>query len=172
MGVFSMGVLSALILGPCMAAPLAGALLYISQSGDVVLGGSALFAMALGMGVPLLAVGASAGALMPKAGAWMETVKRFFGVLLLGVAIYLVAPLVPPMVEMLGWAALLIVSGIYMRAIDPLPQGARGFDRFAKGVGVIALVTGIAFLVGALAGGRDVLQPLAALRGSGPAPQS
>jgi len=108
--------------------------------------------MALGMGVPLLAVGTSAGALMPKAGAWMETVKRFFGVLLLGVAIYLVAQLVPPIVEMLCWAALLIVSGIYMRAIDPLPQGARGFERFAKGVGVITLVTGIAFLVGALAG--------------------
>src|SRR5687768_771803 len=109
MGVFSMGVLSALILGPCMAAPLAGALLYISQSRDVVLGGSALFAMALGMGVPLLVVGASAGALLPKAGPWMETVKRFFGVLLLGVAIYLVAPLVPRVAEMLAWAALLTV---------------------------------------------------------------
>ena len=93
-GVFVMGVLSALIVGPCVAAPLAGALLYISQSRDVVLGGSALFAMALGMGVPLLAVGASAGALLPKAGPWMETVKRFFGVLLLGVAIYLVSPFI------------------------------------------------------------------------------
>ncbi|MGH6690841.1 MAG: protein-disulfide reductase DsbD, partial [Gammaproteobacteria bacterium] len=83
LGVFVMGVLSALILGPCVAAPLAGALLYIGQSRDLVLGGSALFAMALGMGVPLLAVGASAGALMPKAGPWMETVKRGFGTLLL-----------------------------------------------------------------------------------------
>ena len=97
-----MGALSALIVGPCVAAPLAGALLYISQSRDVVLGGSALFAMALGMGVPLLAVGASAGALLPKAGPWMETVKRFFGVLLLGVAIYLVSPLVPPVVRDAG----------------------------------------------------------------------
>ena len=86
-GVFGMGVLSALIVGPCVAAPLAGALLYISKSGDMVLGGVALFALALGMGVPLLAVGASAGTLLPKAGPWMDTVKRFFGVLLIGVAI-------------------------------------------------------------------------------------
>ncbi len=163
-GVFGMGALSALIVGPCVAAPLAGALLYISQSRDVFLGGSALFAMAIGMGVPLLVVGASAGALLPKAGPWMETVKRFFGIVLLGVAIYLVAPLVGPSIEMLAWAALLIVTGIFMRAIDPLPAGARGFDRFTKGMGVIVLVTGIAFLVGALAGGRDVLQPLAGLR--------
>jgi thiol:disulfide interchange protein DsbD len=164
LGVFTMGVLSALILGPCMAAPLAGALLYISQSRDVVLGGSALFAMALGMGVPLLAVGASAGALLPKAGPWMETVKRFFGVLLLGVAIYIVSPLVPASVQMLAWAALLILAAIYLHALDPLPQGAHGFQRLSKGVGVIALVAGVVYLVGALAGGRDVLQPLSALR--------
>jgi thiol:disulfide interchange protein DsbD len=163
-GVFAMGALSALIVGPCVAAPLAGALLYISQSRDVVLGGSALFAMALGMGVPLLAVGASAGALLPKVGPWMETVKRFFGVVLLGVAIYLVAPLIPRPVEMLAWAALLVISGIFLRAIDPLPPTARGFDRFAKGIGVLVLVAGIAFLIGALAGSRDVLQPLAGLR--------
>jgi len=86
--VFVMGVLSALIMGPCIAAPLAGALLYISQSGDAAMGGAALFAMALGMGVPLLVVGASAGTLLPKAGPWMETVKRFFGVVLLGVAMW------------------------------------------------------------------------------------
>ena len=94
-GVFAMGALSALIVGPCVAAPLAGALLYISQSRDTVLGGSALFAMALGMGVPLLVVGASAGTLLPKAGPWMQTVQRFFGVLLLAVAVYLVTPFVP-----------------------------------------------------------------------------
>jgi thioredoxin:protein disulfide reductase len=164
-GVFAMGAVSALIIGPCVAAPLAGALLYISQSGDVVLGGSALFAMALGMGVPLLVVGASAGALMPKAGPWMETVKRFFGILLLGVAIYLVSPLVPVAVQMLAWAGLFIVSAVFMRALDALPPNTHGFQRFAKGLGVIALVVGIAFLLGALSGGRDVLQPLAGLRG-------
>jgi thiol:disulfide interchange protein DsbD len=165
LGVFAMGALSALIVGPCVAAPLAGALLYISQSRDVVLGGSALFAMALGMGVPLLVVGASAGALLPKAGPWMETVKRFFGVLLLAVAIYLVSPLLPIAVHMLAWALLLAITGIYLKAIDPLPPSARSFDRFAKGVGVLVLVTGLAFLVGALSGGRDILQPLSGLRG-------
>jgi thiol:disulfide interchange protein DsbD len=171
-GMFVMGVLSALILGPCVAAPLAGALLYIGQSRDVVLGGSALFAMALGMGVPLLAVGASAGALMPKAGPWMETVKRFFGTVLLGVAIYLVSPFLPVSVQMALWAALLIVTAIYLRAIDRLPAGAHGFQRFSKGVGIIALIAGLAYLVGALSGGRDILQPLAGLRltASGTAP--
>ena len=162
-GVFVMGMLSALIVGPCVAAPLAGALLYISQSRDGVLGGAALFAMALGMGVPLLAVGASAGALLPKAGPWMNTIKRFFGVLLLAVAIYLVSPLIPLAVEMLAWAALLIVTAVHLRVIDPLPQHAHGFQRFAKGVGVIALLAGAAFMVGAFSGAKDILRPLSGL---------
>ena len=165
-GVFVMGMLSALIVGPCVAAPLAGALLYISQSGDALLGGVALFAMALGMGVPLLAVGASAGALVPKSGPWMESVKRFFGVLLLAVAIYLVSPVIPMAMQMLAWAALLILTGVHLRAIDPLPQGARGFARISKGVGIIALVAGVAYVIGALSGSRDVLQPLSGLRGA------
>ncbi len=162
-GVFAMGVLSALIVGPCVAAPLAGALLYISQSRDGVLGGAALFAMALGMGVPLLAVGASAGALLPKAGPWMDTIKRFFGVLLLALAIYLVSPVIPLAAQMLAWAALLIVSAVYLRVIDPLPPHAHGFQRFSKGVGVIALLAGTAFLVGAFSGAKDILQPLSGL---------
>jgi thiol:disulfide interchange protein DsbD len=94
----------------------------------------------------------------------MGTVNRFFGVLLLGVAIYLVAPLVPLWVEMLAWAALLTLTGVHLRAIDPLPPNAHGFERFAKGIGVLALVAGVAFLVGALSGSRDVLQPLSGLR--------
>lgn len=163
-GVFVMGALSALIVGPCVAAPLAGALLYISQSGSAVLGGAALFAMALGMGVPLLVVGASAGAFLPKTGPWMETVKRFFGVMLLAVAIYLVSPVLPVIVQMLAWAVLLIFTGIYLRAIDPLPPAAGSFARLSKGAGVIALVAGIAFVIGALSGSRDVLQPLSGLR--------
>ncbi len=163
-GVFVMGALSALIVGPCVAAPLAGALLYISQSGSAALGGAALFAMALGMGVPLLVVGASAGALLPKTGPWMETVKRFFGVMLLAVAIYLVSPVLPVTAQMLAWAALLTFTGIYLRAIDPLPPTAGSFARLSKGVGVMALVAGIAFVVGALSGSRDVLQPLSGLR--------
>jgi thiol:disulfide interchange protein DsbD len=165
-GVFGMGVLSALIVGPCVAAPLAGALLYISQSGNAALGGGALFAMALGMGLPLLVVGASAGALLPKAGPWMETVKRFFGVMLLAVAIYLLSPVLPVPAQMLAWSTLLILTAIHLRALDPLPPHAQGFARFSKGIGVIALLAGAAFLVGALSGGRDVLQPLSGLRGS------
>lgn len=159
-GVFGMGALSALIVGPCVAAPLAGALLYISQTRDVVLGGAALFVMALGMGVPLLLLGASAGALLPKAGAWMESVKQFFGVLLLGVAIWLISPVIPAVVHMLLWAALLIVSAIYLHAVDPLRPDASGLRKFLKGLGMIALLTGVALLVGVLSGSRDILQPL------------
>jgi len=162
--VFVMGALSALIMGPCVAAPLAGALLYIGQSGDGVLGGAALFAMALGMGVPLLAVGASAGALLPKAGPWMETVNRFFGVVLLGVAIYVVSPLLHAVVFMLAWAALLIVFAVYLHALDPLPHGAPGYRKLFKGIGVISLLAGVALLIGVLSGGRDLLQPLSGLR--------
>lgn len=165
-GVFVMGVLSAVIVGPCVAAPLAGALLYIGQTHNVVLGGSALFAMALGMGVPLILVGVSAGTLLPKAGGWMNAVKSFFGVLLLGVAIWLISPVISEVVHMLLWAALLIVSAIYLKAIDPLPPTAHGFSKFWKGVGIIALIAGISLLVGALSGNRDILQPLGSFRTS------
>lgn len=162
-GVFGMGALSALIVSPCVAAPLAGALLYISQTRDVVLGGSALFVMALGMGVPLLLLGASAGALLPKSGPWMESIKQFFGVLLLAVAIWLMSPVVSTVVYMLLWATLLIISAIYLHAIDPLPERASGFRKFLKGVGVISLLTGVALLIGVLSGSRDILQPLSKL---------
>lgn len=165
--VFGMGALSALIVGPCVAAPLAGALIYISQTGDVVLGGSALFVMALGMGVPLLLLGTSAGALLPKSGPWMESIKQFFGVLLLGVAIWLISPVISEVVHMLLWAALLIISAIYLHAIDPLPEKASGLKRFLKGIGVIALLTGIALLIGVLSGSRDILQPLSKLNIAG-----
>ena len=163
-GVFTMGVLSALIVGPCVAAPLAGALLYINQTRDAFLGGTALFALALGMGVPLLVVGLSAGTLLPKAGAWMQTIKSLFGVMLLGLAIWIISPVIPSTVHMLLWAALLIVSAMYLHAIDPLPHNASGMHRLWKGVGVIALLIGVALLAGALSGGRDILQPLAGLR--------
>ncbi len=158
--------LSAVIVGPCVAAPLAGALLYISQSRDVVLGGTALFAMAIGMGVPLMVVGATAGTLLPKAGPWMESVKRIFGVTLLAVAVWLITPVIPLVAQQLLWAALLIIPAMFLHALDPLPPGAPGHRRLFKGVGVIALLAGAAMLVGALSGGRDILQPLAGLRGS------
>jgi thioredoxin:protein disulfide reductase len=165
-GVFLMGALSALIVGPCVAAPLAGALLYIGQTGDAVLGGTALFVMALGMGAPLIAVGTAGGSLLPKTGPWMEGVKKAFGVLLLATALWLVSPVLPTVVVMLGWAALLIIPAIFLHALDPLPPHARGWQRFWKGIGIVMLLTGAALLIGALAGGRDPLQPLAGLRGT------
>jgi thiol:disulfide interchange protein DsbD len=165
-GVFLMGALSALIVGPCVAAPLAGALLYIGQTGDAVLGGTALFVMALGMGAPLIAVGTAGGSLLPKTGPWMEGVKKGFGVLLLATALWLVSPVLAEVVVMLGWAALLIIPAIFLHALDPLPPQAKGWQRFWKGIGIVMLLTGAALLIGALAGGRDPLQPLAGLRGS------
>lgn len=163
--VFLMGALSALIVGPCVAAPLAGALLYIGQTGDAVLGGTALFVMALGMGAPLIAVGVAGGSLLPKTGPWMEGVKKTFGVLLLATALWLLTPVLPDMAVMLGWAALFIVPAIFLHALDPLPPHAKPWQRFWKGFGVLLLLTGAALLIGALAGGRDPLQPLAGLRG-------
>ena len=155
-GVFVMGAISALIVGPCVAAPLAGALLYISQTRDVVIGASALFAMALGMSVPLLLVGVSAGALLPRAGAWMDAVKRFFGVLLLAMAWWLVAPVLPPVAQMLGWSALGIAYGMFLLT---------GRGRWvAKTFGLAFAVLGAVQLVGVATGGRDALAPLAHLR--------
>lgn len=159
-GVFVMGAVSALIVGPCVAAPLAGALLYISQTKDVVVGGAALFSMAAGMSVPLLLVGVSAGSLLPRAGAWMEGVKKFFGALLIAVAIWMVAPVIPAWAHMLAWAALFIVSAAYLSTFDPLPASASGWRRLWKGVGALLAIAGTVQIVGVATGGRDVLQPL------------
>lgn len=163
--VAAMGVFSAVIVSPCVVAPLAGALLYISQTQDVALGGAALFAMALGMGVPLIAVGVSEGALLPRAGPWMNSVRRFFGVLLLAVAIWIVSPVLPAAAVMLAWSALLVGAGVFLRAIDPLPAAAPGSARLVKAAGVMALLAGLALLAGTLAGSRDPLRPLAGLVG-------
>lgn len=157
-GVFIMGALSALIVGPCVAAPLAGALVYISQTRDVMIGGSALFTMAIGMSVPLLLVGLSAGALLPRAGIWMDAVKRFFGVLMLAVALWMVSPVIPAVAQMLGWTALLVGYGAY------LLWGAKG-GWFSKAVGLICVVLGMLQLVGVATGGRDALAPLEHLQG-------
>jgi thiol:disulfide interchange protein DsbD len=157
-GVFVMGAISALIVGPCVAAPLAAALVYISQSRDVVIGGSALFAMAVGMSVPLILVGVSAGALLPKAGMWMDAVKRFFGVLMLAVGWWLVSPVLPGAVQMMGWAALFVGYGMYLL----MHSG----QWVAKSAGVVFAVLGVAQLVGVVSGGRDPLAPLAHLAGA------
>ena len=157
-GVFAMGAISALIVGPCVAAPLAGALLYISQTRDVVIGGAALFAMAVGMSVPLLLVGVSAGALLPRAGAWMESVKFFFGVLMLGLAIWIVTPVIPAWVPMIGWAVLGTSYGTYLIWS---PQGRW----LSKALGLAFAIFGLMQLVGVATGGRDALAPLSHLTG-------
>ena len=164
-----MGALSALVVSPCVAAPLAGALLYIAQTRDAALGGAALFSLALGMGAPLIAVGVFSRTLLPKTGPWMEAVKKFFGVLMLATALWLVSPVIPVWAQMLGWAALLIVPGIFMRAIDPLPVHAGAWSRLWKGIGVLMLLGGVAMLAGALGGSREPLRPLGFLAGSAPA---
>jgi thiol:disulfide interchange protein DsbD len=162
-GVFAMGAISALIVGPCVAAPLAGALVYISQTRDVVVGGAALFAMAMGMSIPLLLVGVSAGSLLPRAGMWMDAVKRFFGVLMLAMALWLVSPVLPAVVQMLGWTALFVGYGCY------LLRATRHWAAMALGVAFAVL--GAVELVGVTSGGRDALAPLAHLGGGGAAQQ-
>ncbi|MFC0132137.1 protein-disulfide reductase DsbD [Massilia eurypsychrophila] len=154
-GVFAMGAISALIVGPCVAAPLAGALLYISQTRDVVVGGAALFAMAIGMSIPLLLVGVSAGSLLPRAGAWMNSVKRFFGVLMLAMALWLVSPVLPAALQMVMWAALLMGYGFY------LLRSTRHWA--AMTLAAAFAVLGVVQLLGFASGGRDPLAPLAHL---------
>jgi thiol:disulfide interchange protein DsbD len=162
--VFVMGALSALIAGPCVAAPLAGALLYIGKSGNVALGGAALFAMAIGMGLPLLLIGVSAGALLPRVGPWMQAVQRIFGYVLLGVAIYFVSPLISVPMQMGAWAVLAVFVALHLHALDRLPVQAGAASRFAKGVGIVVLVAGVVYLIGALSGAQDFRQPLPFLR--------
>ncbi|WP_306395263.1 protein-disulfide reductase DsbD [Telluria beijingensis] len=157
-GVFIMGAISALIVGPCVAAPLAGALVYISQTRDVFIGGAALFSMAVGMSIPLLLVGLSAGSLLPRVGPWMESVKRLFGVLMLAMAIWLVSPVLPPVAQMLLWALLLLGYGFY------LLRHTRHWAAMAFGAAFAVL--GATQLVGLASGGRDAYAPLAHLGGA------
>ena len=143
--VAAMGVFSAVIVSPCVSAPLAGTLLQISRTGDVVLGGTALFALATGMGLPLIAVGVSEGALLPRAGAWMVAVRKFFGVLLLAVAIWVIAPVLPAIVERLAWAILLVGSAFVLGVL-------RTRYRAWKVVGLAAIVAGIGLAASAFIG--------------------
>jgi len=158
-----MGFLSALIVGPCVAAPLAAALIVIGQSGDPARGGAALFALSIGMGTPLLAFGASAGKLLPKAGGWMTAVKNLFGVLLLGVAVWMLERIVPPPVALGLWGAVVILGAVFLGALDPLPPGAGPGRRLGKGAGLATLVYGAALVLGAAGGGNSLTQPLAGL---------
>ncbi len=162
-GVFAMGGVSALLVSPCVAAPLAGALVYLSQTRDVTLGGTALFSLACGMSVPLLVLGVSEGALLPRAGAWMEGVKQFFGVLLVGVAIWTVQPVLPAELALALWGALLVGSAVAL--VEFRRAGRRPLWRLV--VAAVAGVIGVMQFVGAASGGSDPLQPLEHLRGGG-----
>ncbi len=169
MGAAIMGALSALIVGPCVAPALMGALIYIGQTGDAVLGGAALFAMAIGMGIPLVVWGTSAGKLLPRAGGWMNAVKAVFGVGLLALAIWMLERVVPPAVTMFLWGVLAVACGVYLGALTRLDEQVSGWRKLWQALGVILLVLGILQLIGAASGGRDWTRPLHHLAGGGTA---
>lgn len=160
LGTAVIGALTALIVTTCVAPPLIGALTFISQTGDVARGSGALFALSIGMGTPLLLVGASAGQLLPKAGPWMNTVKAGFGVMLLGVAIYMMERVLPGTVTLVLWALLVFLTGVFLGAFEPLPAGPTPAKRLAKGIGVLACLYGALMLIGATLGGENPLKPI------------
>ncbi len=164
--VFIMGVLSALVVSPCVSAPLAGALVYLSTTGDALLGGSALLALGLGMGAPLIALGTTGASVLPKAGSWMDRIKVFFGVLLLAVAIWLISRLLPGSLSLALWGALALVYAVASGALEP---AATGPQRLLKGVSWLLFVYGISALIGALQGNHDPLNPLRAWSSPGTA---
>ncbi len=166
-GVAIMGLLSALIVGPCVAPPLMGALIYIGQTGDPWLGGLALFALSMGMGAPLVAIGTAGGKFLPRAGGWMDAVKAVFGVLLLAVAVWMLERVLPAEIAMLLWALLLLGSAIYMGALEPLKEGASGWRKLWKMLGLVMLLQGALILIGLSAGNTDPLQPLKGIGFSG-----
>ena len=163
--VFVMGSLSSLVVSPCISAPLAGALIYLSNTGDAVLGGSALFALGLGMGVPLMIVGGSGGHWLPRAGAWMDTVKGVFGFGLLGVAVWLLERLLPGSLVLALWAVLLLAAAVYLGALEFVPKASGA--RFAQVIGLVLGLWGGACLFGASAGAVDPFRPLAGVVAGG-----
>ncbi|ENZ75653.1 MULTISPECIES: protein-disulfide reductase DsbD [Ralstonia] len=173
-GAVVMGALSALIVSPCVTPALAGALAYIAQTGNAAIGGMALFAMSIGMGVPLVLVGVGAGNLLPRAGHWLIVTKAVFGFILLAVALWIVQPVLPAWAVMIAWGGLLIGAAVFLRTFDSLPDGAGNVQRLGKVAGVVLALAGAAQLVGVAAGGRDPLQPLSGLirASAGASPQA
>ena len=159
-GIAVMGFLSALIVGPCVAPPLAGALIYIGQTGNVLLGGSALFVMSMGMGVPLLLIGVGAGKFMPKPGVWMTRVSYVFGVVMLGIAIWMLDKILPGDVTMLLWGFLFLGSAVYMGALESLEEGVGGWSKFIKSIGVFFLVYSLFLFVGFFTHATNPFDPL------------
>lgn len=150
-GIAIMGFLSALIVGPCVAPPLAGALVYIGQTGDALLGGAALFVMSLGMGAPLLLIGLGAGKYMPKPGGWMDSVTKIFGIVMLGVAVWMLDRVLPSSVIMYLWAFLLIGTAIYLKVFEHI---------LTKLLTTVILIYGALVFVGAVSGATNPLDPL------------
>ena len=165
-GVGLMGLLSGLIVGPCLAPPLAGALIFIGQHADPVLGGAALFALSIGMGIPLLIIGTSAGTLLPRAGNWMTTIKIIFGVLLLGLAIWMLERVIPGWLTLILWGGLFVVCAVYLGALNTLQIDASGWSKLFKGFGLIALIYGALLIIGGASGSTNVLQPLETIASS------
>ena len=166
-GVALMGLLSGLIVGPCLAPPLAGALVFIGQQGDPILGASALFSLSMGMGLPLLIIGTSAGSLLPKAGPWMDGIKSVFGVLMIALSIWLLERIIPGWVALLLWGSLLVISAVYLGALNSLTMVSTGWDKLLKGFGLIILVYGSLLIVGSASGSQNVWQPLTVLTSPG-----
>lgn len=166
-GVFLMGILSALVVSPCVSAPLAGTLVYISSTGNAVLGGLALLALGLGMGTPLILIGTTGGRLLPRAGHWMLAVKAVFGVGLLAVAIWLLARVIPGPLTLLLWAVLFALSGIYLGALE---AAAMGWPRLWKGLGLVLLFYAAFLFAGAMTGQDDPLHPVGAFAHTAVAP--
>ncbi|MCU7959048.1 MAG: protein-disulfide reductase DsbD [gamma proteobacterium symbiont of Bathyaustriella thionipta] len=166
-GVAIMGFLSALIVGPCVAPPLAAVLIFIGREGDALLGGTALFAMSIGMGVPLLLLGASAGKLLPRAGVWMDTVKAVFGALMLGVAIWLLERILPTAMSLILSASWLIICGIYMGALQPVAENGSGWRKLWKGIGLVMVIYGAMLMIGAASGNGSLLKPLQGMSAGG-----
>ncbi len=164
LSVFVMGGFSALIVGPCVAGPLAGALIYISQTHDVVLGGVALFSMAMGMSVPLLLLGLSAGRLLPRAGAWMVAVKHTFGLMLMAVALWMIQPVLPAPVALAMWGAFAILCAVFLRVFDTSSDQVSVARRFSRSLGILVFIVGVFELAGASVGGVDVFRPLEGFR--------
>jgi thioredoxin:protein disulfide reductase len=159
-GTAFMGALSALVVTACVAPPMVAALAVIGQTGDVLRGALALFAMAIGMGSPLLLVGVAGGRFLPHAGAWMTTVKTLFGVLFLAVAVWMLERVLPGSLTLALWALLVIVGGYYFGGFGRTSPGGDAWRLVARGTGLAAIVWGVIMLVGAAAGGHDPLQPL------------
>ncbi len=162
-GAFVMGALSSLIVTACVAPALIAALTVIAQTGDMLRGGSALFAMSLGMGAPLLAVGAAQGKLLPKAGGWMIAVKNAFGFMMLGLAIWMLSRILPGTLTMLLWAILIFMSGVFLGGLTTLTSESGAKQKLGKGFGFLAIIYGVILLLGSLTGGSNPLQPLASV---------